>query len=337
MPTPTVALGMTVFNPGSLLRPALDSLLAQTRRDFILVVLDDGTSDGSYDVLRVYARRDARIRLFRHETNHGLICAWKSVYFYAKQELPGMRYFAWVSDHDFWEPEWLKRHVEVLDREPMAVLAYPIAGYLGGNGQEIGRTGPRFETAGIRDVFHRFRYTCRSIYGAGNMIYGLFRPAALDAAGVFRPILLPDRFLLLEASLQGTFHQIPEILWRRRMIETMSLQRQRDRLFGPAGSPAYTWLPWWSVFGFLFFRYYVLMTPEKLRRHRSRLGLHLFYLIASQIFRDFYKMTPLRVRSWMRKTLEKSTMGQRFIRKYYSRRVQSEDRSVTLASGEFNQ
>jgi hypothetical protein len=79
---------------------------------------------------------------------------------------------------------------------------------------------------------------------AGDMIYGLFRADALRRVGGYRPVLVPDRLLLTELALLGTFVQAPEILWRRRFRGLANLERQRQ-VFWPAGAPAYARAPWW--------------------------------------------------------------------------------------------
>jgi len=83
---------------------------------------------------------------------------------------------------------------------------------------------------------------------AGDMVYGLFRVEPLRHAGVFRPVLWPDRLLLVELTSEGPFHQVPEVLWRRRFAPSESVRsaaaRQRRALYaGPP--PLAARLPWW--------------------------------------------------------------------------------------------
>jgi len=80
------------------------------------------------------------------------------------------------------------------------------------------------------------------------MVYGLFRVEPLRRAGVFQPVLWPDRLLLVELTCEGPFHQVPEVLWRRRFAPSESVRsgaaRQRRALYaGPP--PLAAGLPWW--------------------------------------------------------------------------------------------
>jgi len=57
---PAVSVALPCHNAASTLPAALDSLLAQTLQDFEIIAADDGSNDGTWEVLCAYARRDAR-------------------------------------------------------------------------------------------------------------------------------------------------------------------------------------------------------------------------------------------------------------------------------------
>jgi len=67
--SPVVSVLMSVHNGEKYLPETLDTLLAQTVRDFELVIIDDGSEDGTAEILRAYGRRDVRIRSVRNERN----------------------------------------------------------------------------------------------------------------------------------------------------------------------------------------------------------------------------------------------------------------------------
>jgi glycosyltransferase involved in cell wall biosynthesis len=70
---PSVTVLMSVFNGQEFLRKAVDSILAQTYKDFELLVIDDCSSDRSADILRSYT--DRRLRVVRNPQNLGLTAA----------------------------------------------------------------------------------------------------------------------------------------------------------------------------------------------------------------------------------------------------------------------
>lgn len=69
---PRVSILMGACNAQDFLGEALDDLLAQSMADFELVVVDDGSTDATPEILGDYARRDDRIVVIRNDLNFGL-------------------------------------------------------------------------------------------------------------------------------------------------------------------------------------------------------------------------------------------------------------------------
>lgn len=69
--TPAVSVLMTAYNREAYLAEAIESVLASTLADFELIVVDDGSSDRSFEIAQSNAARDSRIRAFRNDTNLG--------------------------------------------------------------------------------------------------------------------------------------------------------------------------------------------------------------------------------------------------------------------------
>lgn len=242
---PRVAIGMTLYNNARHLPEAFESLLGQTWTGFTLVALDDGSSDGTEQVARQYAKRDPRVRYHRHAARQGMVATWREAVERAIEACPSAEYFAWASDHDRWHPRWLEALVSELDRARGAVLAYPLTERLRLDGERGDKEPRRFDTAGMTDVAVRWRHFCHHGVGAGDMVYGLMRVEALRAAGIFRPVLRPDRLLVAELVLRGEIRQVPEILWFRRTTGTASVARQRHTLLRPGTEPYwFRWPPW---------------------------------------------------------------------------------------------
>lgn len=70
--TPRVSVLMAVHNGRPTLAESMDSVLGQSWRDFEFVIVDDGSTDGSTEMLQDYAGRDARIRLLRNDARRNL-------------------------------------------------------------------------------------------------------------------------------------------------------------------------------------------------------------------------------------------------------------------------
>ena len=244
---PKVVLGMTLYNHARHLPDALESLLAQRVGDFMLVLLDDASSDDTERIAREYAARDARVRYHRHATRQAMVATWHEVAGLAARECPSARYFAWVSDHDRWHPDWLARLLAELEAHPDAVLAYPVTRRIDANGADLDK-GPRlFDTAACEGVRARWAHMCHYGVGAGDMVYGLMRLDALVQAGTFRRVLRPDRLLVAELALRGRFLQVQDTLWFRRDANGSSVDRQRHTLVLAGDEPAgFGAPPWWQ-------------------------------------------------------------------------------------------
>jgi glycosyltransferase involved in cell wall biosynthesis len=259
-----VVLGMTLYNNVRHLPEALDSLLAQTHRDFTLILLDDASADETEAVARAYASRDARIKYFRHDSRQAMIATWRDVVQIALRECPSAEYFAWVSDHDRWHPRWLERLLGELEQDPDAVTAYPITRRIGQAGAELDK-GPRlFDTVGCTDVRSRWRHMCHAAVGAGDMVYGLMRLSALGRAGIFRRVLRPDRLLIAELILVGGVRQVPEALWFRRESNGASVDRQRHTLVLAGDEPKWFHAPPWFQHSVVLWNEYAKPEPPPL-------------------------------------------------------------------------
>jgi glycosyltransferase involved in cell wall biosynthesis len=263
-PAPRVLLGMTLYNNARHLPEAIESLLAQTWSDFTLTLLDDASSDDTEAVARRYVERDARVRYVRHATRQAMIATWREVVELAVETTPSAPYFAWVSDHDRWHPRWLERLVGELERDPGAVLAYPITRRMAETGEELEK-GPRlFDTASAIDLDERWRRFCRDGVGSGDMVYGLIRVEALQQAGIFRRVLRPDRLLMAELTLRGRIRQVPEVLWFRRQSNGTSVERQTRSLVLAGEEPSGFWLPPWLQHTRVLWREYAAREPRPL-------------------------------------------------------------------------
>lgn len=116
---PRVSVLMAVYNGEAYLEEALDSLLGQTWRDFELVVVEDGSTDGTPDILQRYARADGRIVMVENPKNLGLVKSLNRGLAVCRGE-----YVARADADDVALPERLERQVRFLDeRGEVGLLA----------------------------------------------------------------------------------------------------------------------------------------------------------------------------------------------------------------------
>jgi glycosyltransferase involved in cell wall biosynthesis len=106
----TVTIGMPVYNAASTIRAALDSLLGQTYRDFVLVISDNASSDATEAICREYRAHDPRISYLRQSKTLSAAMNFRSVLFEARTP-----YFMWAAGDDLWAPRFIERTVAFLE------------------------------------------------------------------------------------------------------------------------------------------------------------------------------------------------------------------------------
>lgn len=109
--TPQISIGMPVYNGEPFIREALDSLLAQTFKDFELIISDNASTDGTEALCREYADKDARIRYVRQPENRG---GWANFQFVLDEAVGG--YFMWAAADDWWSNNWLAENVNEIKK-----------------------------------------------------------------------------------------------------------------------------------------------------------------------------------------------------------------------------
>ena len=97
-----------VYNVALYLVEFLDSLLAQTYGEFEAILVDDGSTDGSGEILEQYALKDSRIKVI-HKENGGCVSAWKCGLILAKGE-----YISFADPDDVLLPEMLERNLALM-------------------------------------------------------------------------------------------------------------------------------------------------------------------------------------------------------------------------------
>ena len=108
---PAISIIVPIFNMEHLMRRCIDSLLAQTFTDYELLLIDDGSKDGSWSICQEYARKDARIGIY-HKENGGLSDARN----YGLSKAIG-KYTIFADPDDWVSPEGLDRLYATAERE----------------------------------------------------------------------------------------------------------------------------------------------------------------------------------------------------------------------------
>lgn len=212
-PAPLVSVVLTTHNFDRYIDAALDAVLAQTLSDFELIVVDDGSHDGTRDCVR--ARGDGRIELVEvsgygapRSANEGL------------RHARGTYVAVWDGD-DLWRPGMLARHVETLEAHPEAPFSFCWCGLIDDSAAELGGGFARLRgLATFEDLLEDFTV------GTNSAV--VFRSASLRAVGGFNANLSHAYDLNACLRLAAAAAAIPVVEEELALYRRHSKQMSRD-------------------------------------------------------------------------------------------------------------
>lgn len=205
--SPRVSVLMPIYNGERYLADAIKSVLAQTCPHWELILMNDGSTDGSARIAQSYLARDARIRYYE-QSNRGLPAALNA----ALRHATGV-YVAALAQDDQWLPDCLQTLVNVLEKNPKAAATYGLAQMMDANGNDLPQTfGQVLPPSQLYD--HLIE---------GNFIPAcavMIRRAALDSVGWYDETLyFEDWDLWLRLAAVYPVLSVPAIVFRYRIHE----------------------------------------------------------------------------------------------------------------------
>ena len=189
MRRPTVSIIMPNYNHARFLPVALQAILSQTWRPLEVLVLDDGSTDNSVEVIEQFAKQDSIIRLIRNNGNRGVAYSLDRGVALASGE-----YLLFSAADDYLMPHFLERSLSLLGQYPEAGLSCCDSALLDENSGAMREfkaeiTGkPRyFSPREVVDLGKLKRFT---VGNQGNAV--LVKRSALDRLGEEGLYFLPE-------------------------------------------------------------------------------------------------------------------------------------------------
>lgn len=143
---PLVSVILCNYNYGRFIAEAIDSVLSQTYANFELIIVDDGSSDGSKQVIRSYG--DPRIRTIFQE-NGGQAAALNSGF-----ERTTGKFIAFLDSDDKWKSEKVAKVVCAFEKDAFSIVQHNLE-VIDANSRPSGKLRPGF-TSGTRDVLQAY-------------------------------------------------------------------------------------------------------------------------------------------------------------------------------------
>jgi O-antigen biosynthesis protein len=203
---PELTIGMPVYNGAATIRAALDSLLAQTFQNFVLIVSDNTSTDRTEEICREYASRDPRIRYVRQPKNLGPANNFRFVLFEATTP-----FFMWATADDLWAPNFVERTLDFLASNPDYVCCQTRVLFTTKQGESYFAMGTYPLTGTWRENAERFfrNPACNSRF------HGLFRTRVLRSVFPPRGFFAYDLAVSAGTIKFGKHAELPECLMIR--------------------------------------------------------------------------------------------------------------------------
>jgi glycosyltransferase involved in cell wall biosynthesis len=230
-----VSVLIPVYNRESFIEACIDSVLAQTLRDFELVIVDNASTDRTWEACQSLASRDGRIRIFRNDSNIGPVANWMRCIQEARGQLGKILF----SD-DLIAPSFLEETVPFFDDPEigLVITAANIDGrieYLWG-----GRNGKVPRRIYLRDMMFNGRLPVSpgaALFRVADLRRNLFVDFGRDGIG-------PDLLLLLLTAASCPFiaHVAEPLAVFRDHAGSISRQHKAQLARGYANARFWFWL-----------------------------------------------------------------------------------------------
>lgn len=168
---PEVSIIMPVYNGAEYIESTLMSALAQTFTDFELVIVDDGSTDNTSDIVKNIS--DPRIK-YHYQPNQGAYAARNTA-----MEIAKAKYLAFLDADDLWIPEKLELQMKEMRKNPDVGIVYGWVEYIDEHNNFIGQ-----KQYNIKDNFYENMLLANYI---DNGSMPLIRKECFDTVGGFSP------------------------------------------------------------------------------------------------------------------------------------------------------
>ena len=225
---PRIVVGIPVYNEERFVVDCIQSLRAQTLQDFLVVISDNASTDGTEASCRKAIDGDPRFVYVRQPTNIG-----SSPNINFLRRVTDSEYFAWVGSHDRVQPDFLRAHIDFLDTHPAYIVSYTYWEWIDPEGRVIEREPIK----GLGELWggpwSRYFWSIES--GEVCCLQGVMRRAFLPPE-LMRSCAGCDHVFLSGLVFQGRFNALPRRLYQaRRFVEVQRPADYMERITGKRG------------------------------------------------------------------------------------------------------
>lgn len=218
---PKISVLMAVYNGSRYIAEAIDSVLNQTFTDFEFLIIEDGSTDNTLQILQDYANRDSRIKLIQNEQNIGLTKSLNK-----GLSLAQGKYIARQDADDVSLPHRFEQQVAVFEQNPAAVLVSCSLELIDATGKTVGK-----QLRQNCQLHHIAWYLLFYNYLAGHSQVMFAKQPALELGGYCEQRRYSQDYELWCRLIQvGEVVILPDILLQHRMHDQrVSMTKQSEQ------------------------------------------------------------------------------------------------------------
>ena len=208
---PAVDVNLFVYNGATTVGQVIESVLAQTWPNLSITLIDDGSTDGTLQLLRDYATARPGICVKHNRRNSGAIPNFQRAFWFGDADFVMPK-----SGDDVIAPEFVERVMAVLLANPNCAMCHAAGLIFRDGGEVVGRYPPE-HWLNATDAEPRARTLhVMQRYTSSPSFWGIYRRDAADRLSPIRYRAGWDHVLLAELALHGEIRHVPECLyWRR--------------------------------------------------------------------------------------------------------------------------
>jgi glycosyltransferase involved in cell wall biosynthesis len=202
------------YNHEKFIAEAIQSVVDQTYQDFEIIIVDDGSTDGSIEQIRKFS--DPRIKLILHKKNRGAAVAMRTALERAKGE-----YIAVLSSDDMFLPDKLEKQVKFLDENPQYGAVFSYVEIIDEHGHPFTNQNHTYYKKFEQQNRDRYQWLNHFFYHGNALCHPsvLIRKSCYDKIGLYdeRFAQLPDFDFWVRFCLKYELYIIPEKLVKFRI------------------------------------------------------------------------------------------------------------------------
>lgn len=211
-----VSILLTSYNHAAFLRESIDSVLAQTFADFELIIWDDNSTDGSWEIIKSYT--DPRIKAYRNAVNMGPVYGINKTIL----EVATGEFFAMHHSDDVWVADKLEKQLACFAANPQVAAVFTYAQAIAEEGFDLDEDDHYFSSV-FRQPNRTRHQWLRYFFERGNALCHpsvLIRRSVYGECGLYSEALwqLPDFDMWVRLLLKHDIHVLPERLVKFRVL-----------------------------------------------------------------------------------------------------------------------